>query len=97
MPEMPEIEAHAERLSHQFAGRVLAKFQPFNFTALKTAVPAPELAEGLPLLGVRRRGKYLLIDFEPITFVVHLMQGGRLVADGKAFRKPTRRAGTLRI
>ncbi len=95
MPEMPEIEAHAERLSHQFAGRILAKFQPFNFTALKTAVPAPELAEGLPLLGVRRRGKYLLIDFEPITFVVHLMQGGRLVADGKRSANP--RGGQARF
>ena len=42
MPEMPEVEAHAERLeSTSSAGRVLAKFQPFNFTALKTAVPAP--------------------------------------------------------
>jgi len=95
MPEMPEIEAHAERLSDQFAGRVLATFQPFNFTALKTAVPAPDIAEGLPLLGVRRRGKYLLIDFEPITFVVHLMQGGRLLADSKRSAKP--RGGQARF
>jgi formamidopyrimidine-DNA glycosylase len=95
MPEMPEIEAHAERLSDQFAGRVLAKFQPFNFTALKTAVPAPDIAYGLPLLGVRRRGKYLLIDFEPVTFVVHLMQGGRLLPDTKLSAKP--RGGQARF
>jgi len=95
MPEMPEIEAHAERLSDQFAGRVLAKFHPFNFTALKTAVPAPDLAYGLPLLGVRRRGKYLLIDFEPVTFVVHLMQGGRLLQDTKLSAKP--RGGQARF
>ncbi len=92
---MPEIEAHAERLSDQFAGRVLTKFHPFNFTALKTAVPAPDLAYGLPLLGVRRRGKYLLIDFEPITFVVHLMQGGRLLPDTKLSAKP--RGGQARF
>ena len=59
------------------------RFTPFNFTALKTAVPAPASAYGEPLLGVDRRGKYLVLRFEPVTFVVHLMQGGRLVPDVK--------------
>ena len=95
MPEMPEIEAHAERLQEQFAGRILTRFHPFNFTALKTAVPPPDLANGRPLLGVRRRGKYLLLDFEPITFVVHLMQGGRLLADTRLSVKP--RGGQARF
>ena len=81
MPEMPEIQAHAERLSDRFAGRVLTAFTPFNFTALKTAVPAPSEAFGLPLVEVGRRGKYLLVAFEPVTFVVHLMQGGRLLPE----------------
>ena len=95
MPEMPEIEAHAERLADQFTGRVLTGFTPFNFTALKTAVPAPSEAFGLPLLGVGRRGKYLLLRFEPVTFVVHLMQGGRLVPDTKRSAKP--RGGQARF
>ena len=95
MPEMPEIQAHAERLTSQFAGRVLAGFTPFNFTALKTAVPAPVAAFGEPLLEVDRRGKYLLLRFEPVTFVVHLMQGGRLVADTKRSAKP--RGGQARF
>jgi formamidopyrimidine-DNA glycosylase len=88
MPEMPEIQAHAERLTNQFAGRVLAGFTPFNFTALKTAVPAPSEAFGEPLLAVDRRGKYLLLRFEPVTFVVHLMQGGRLDPTRNARRNP---------
>ena len=95
MPEMPEIEAHAERLQDQFAGRVLTTFTPFNFTALKTVVPAPDLAYGHPLLSVRRRGKYLLLDFEAVTFVIHLMQGGRLLADHKLSAKP--RGGQARF
>ena len=37
MPELPEVQAHAERLNEQFRGAVLKKFVPFNFTALKTA------------------------------------------------------------
>lgn len=95
MPEMPEIEAHAERLSDRFAGRVLAKFHPFNFTALKTAVPAPEVAYGQPLESVGRRGKYLLLHFDSVTFVIHLMQGGRLLADTKLSKKP--RGGQARF
>jgi formamidopyrimidine-DNA glycosylase len=95
MPEMPEIQAHAERLEAQFAGRVLAKFHPFNFTALKTAVPPPDAAYGHPLLSVGRRGKYLLLNFEPVTFVIHLMQGGRLLPDTKHSMKP--RGGQARF
>ncbi|MDO8361386.1 MAG: DNA-formamidopyrimidine glycosylase family protein [Actinomycetota bacterium] len=88
MPELPEVQAHAERLTEQFRGAVLAKFVPFNFTALKTAVPRPSDAYGTPLLGVGRRGKYLLLDFGPIHFVIHLMQGGRLLVDDKQSPKP---------
>jgi formamidopyrimidine-DNA glycosylase len=95
MPEMPEIQAHAERLTDRFAGRVLTGFTPFNFTALKTAVPAPSDAYGEPLVEVGRRGKYLLLRFEPVTFVVHLMQGGRLEPDTKRSAKP--RAGQARF
>ena len=88
MPELPEVQAHAERLTDQFRGAVLQKFVPFNFTALKTALPRPEDAYGMPLLGVGRRGKYLLLDFGPIHFVIHLMQGGRLLVDDKHSPKP---------
>ncbi len=88
MPEMPEVQAHAERLTDDFAGAVLDRFRPLAFTALKTAVPAPEAAAGHALLAVGRRGKNLLLQFEPITFVVHLMQGGRLKPDDKQAAKP---------
>jgi formamidopyrimidine-DNA glycosylase len=88
MPEMPEIQAHAERLTADFAGIRLKRFVPLTFTALKTAVPSPDAAYGLPLEEVGRRGKYLLVRFAPVTFVVHLMQGGRLVVDAKQAAKP---------
>jgi formamidopyrimidine-DNA glycosylase len=88
VPELPEVQAHAERLTAQFSGSELTKFHPFTFTALKTAVPRPDVAYGLPLESVGRRGKYLLLRFEPVTFVVHLMQGGRLLVDEKLSPKP---------
>ena len=88
MPELPEVQAHAERLTESFRGAVLSRFVPFNFTALKTAVPRPDEAYGRPLVEVGRRGKYLLARFGPVTFVVHLMQGGRLLVDDKQSAKP---------
>src|SRR6478736_9772329 len=88
MPELPEIQAHAERLTAEFGHRELSGFRPIAFTALKTFSPAPETAFGSPLLEVGRRGKYLLMRYEPVTFVVHLMQGGRLKPDEKQAAKP---------
>lgn len=88
MPELPEIHAHAERLDAAFAGASLERFTPIAFTALKTAVPPPDAAYGEELVGVDRRGKHLLLDFGAVTFVVHLMQGGRLRPDQKQSAKP---------
>jgi formamidopyrimidine-DNA glycosylase len=66
------------------------QFRPITFTALKTAAPPPSDAFGHELVVARRRGKYLLLDFGTLTFVVHLMQGGRLKeeAPGKQPAKP---------
>jgi formamidopyrimidine-DNA glycosylase len=95
MPELPEVQAHAERLAADYTGRVLTRFQPLRFTALKTAVPAPDLAYGQAVKGIGRRGKFLLLDFEPVQFAVHLMQGGRLLVDPKQSLKP--RGGQARF
>jgi formamidopyrimidine-DNA glycosylase len=88
MPELPEVQAHAERLDADLAGAALASFRPITFTALKTYKPDPSEAVGQSLVFVGRRGKHLLLDFGTATFVVHLMQGGRLVPDTKQSLKP---------
>jgi formamidopyrimidine-DNA glycosylase len=88
VPELPELGAHAERLTEDFAGAVLESFRPITFTALKTYAPDPSEAVGSSLDQVGRRGKYLLMRFGDRTFVVHLMQGGRLVPDPKKSAKP---------
>jgi formamidopyrimidine-DNA glycosylase len=95
VPELPEVQAHAERLTEAYADRRLKRFVPLSFTALKTVVPAPDDAYGKPLEEVGRRGKYLLMRFEPVTFVVHLMQGGRLAVDPKQAARP--RGGLARF
>src|SRR3712207_9251120 len=87
MPELPEVQAHAERLSEAFGGAVLARFDPLSFTALKTFDPPADAAVGTALDAVGRRGKHLLLGFGDLTPVVHLMQGGRLRVDEKQARK----------
>ena len=88
MPELPELQAHAERLEAEVGGAVLAGFRPITFTALKTYAPDPASAVGEALTSVGRRGKYLLLRIGELTFVVHLMQGGRLKPDEKQTAKP---------
>lgn len=88
MPELPEVEAHAQRLSAALAGVELRRFEPLTFTALKTFSPPADKVVGAPLTGVGRRGKHLLLGFGQETFVVHLMQGGRLRFDEKQARRP---------
>jgi formamidopyrimidine-DNA glycosylase len=87
MPELPEVRAHAERLHTSFGGTALEKFTALSFHALKTFDPPPDAALGRPLTAVRQRGKYILLEFAPITFVIHLMQGGRLRVDEKQAAK----------
>lgn len=95
MPEMPEVQAHAERMTEALAGATLTKFQLINFAGLKTFSPAPDAAVGSTLIEVGRRAKYLVLRFDNgHNHLVHLMQGGRLRVDPKQTRKP--RSGVAR-
>jgi formamidopyrimidine-DNA glycosylase len=89
MPEMPEVQAHAERMTAALGGSTLQRFELLNFASLKTFDPPVDAARGRQLLAVERRAKYLLLRFEDhLTHVVHLMQGGRLRLDPKVTKKP---------
>ncbi len=94
MPELPEVRAHAERMTAALAGDVLEGVQQISFTALKTFAPPVDAAVGAELVAVRTRGKHLLLDLGATVHVVHLMQGGRLRPDAKVARKP--RGGLFR-
>lgn len=89
MPEMPEVQAHAERMTAALGGARLERFELLNFAALKTFDPPADGAVGARLVEVGRRAKYLLLRFDnDQTHVVHLMQGGRLRLDPKQSKKP---------
>ncbi len=93
VPELPELQAQAERLETHFSRARLEGLEVLSFTALKTAIPHdPTLGRALESVG--RRGKHLILGFGPISFVVHLMQGGRLEADAGRTGRP--RGGLVR-
>ncbi|MCX7619858.1 MAG: hypothetical protein N2037_03310 [Acidimicrobiales bacterium] len=88
MPELPELQAHAERLQTAYKGAALAEFLPLMFTVLKTVEPPTSAANGKRLTSAKRRGKFLLLVFDELSFVVHLMQGGRLQPDLRDAPRP---------
>ncbi len=78
MPELPEMQALAERLAQHLAGSTLEAATQLQFAALKTYAPAPESLIGRRLERTGRRGKYLLLDFGGPRIALHLSQGGRM-------------------
>jgi formamidopyrimidine-DNA glycosylase len=94
MPELPEMQALAERLHDGFADRFVIAVDSLGFSALKTVVPTPDQLVGLRLTGVGRRGKYLVIMLATgIRVLVHLSQAGRLDIESPA--KSTRPKGCV--
>jgi formamidopyrimidine-DNA glycosylase len=78
VPELPEVEITARRLSAAVAGaRVESALAP-GLVALKTFDPPLDLLAGRELHGVRRIGKMLAVEAGDLTLVVHLMSAGRL-------------------
>ncbi|MBI2169142.1 MAG: Fpg/Nei family DNA glycosylase [Actinobacteria bacterium] len=79
MPELPEMQALAERLDEALSGAPLEAIQPLQFAALKTVSPSPEDLRGRLLASVGRRGKFLVMTFDGgRRMLVHLSQGGRV-------------------
>jgi formamidopyrimidine-DNA glycosylase len=78
VPELPEVQALAERLDAAVAGAPFAGATVLQFSSLKTVSPRPESLVGARLEGVGRRGKYLVFEFAGPRLLVHLSQGGRI-------------------
>jgi formamidopyrimidine-DNA glycosylase len=94
MPELPQMQALAERLGDALTGKVLEGVEPLGFSALKTVVPAPESLIGQPVERVDRRAKYVILDFgESGRILVHLSQAGRLDLEDPP--KKTRAKGSV--
>jgi formamidopyrimidine-DNA glycosylase len=78
MPEMPEMQALAERLDEIYRGSTLGGAQPIQFSGLKTFDPPVESLVGKEVKAVGRRGKFVIFDFGGPRLLFHLSQGGRV-------------------
>ncbi|MFP5317886.1 MAG: DNA-formamidopyrimidine glycosylase family protein [Acidimicrobiia bacterium] len=78
MPELPEVQAMAERLEAAVGGARFEGATALQFSGLKTYAPPPESLAGRTLAGVGRRGKFALLDFGGPRIAFHLSQGGRV-------------------
>ena len=86
MPELPEVEITARRLSTALEGAEVESALATGVATLKTFEPSLDALTGARIAGVRRIGKMLAVDFdtstvdggEPLTLLIHLMSAGRL-------------------
>lgn len=79
MPELPEVETTARLLDTALKGARVEVALVAGVSTLKSFDPPLEAIAGRNIEGVRRRGKYLMLDFEgDLVLLVHLMSSGRL-------------------
>jgi formamidopyrimidine-DNA glycosylase len=78
MPELPEVEITARRLSAGVASARVESVLAPGLVALKTFDPPLDARAGRELDGVRRIGKMLAVQAGDLTLLVHLMSAGRL-------------------
>jgi formamidopyrimidine-DNA glycosylase len=106
MPELPEVEITARRLSTALEGAEVESALATGVATLKTFEPSLDALTGARISGVRRIGKMLAVDFDPaggdgagpLTLLIHLMSAGRLqLFDKRASLKDRRSRLLVRI
>jgi formamidopyrimidine-DNA glycosylase len=82
MPELPEVETVVRSLAPHLPGRriVAAEFSSRHVTPGNRAALARKLA-GRTIHSVARRGKYILMQLDEGTLIVHLGMTGQLLLD----------------
>jgi formamidopyrimidine-DNA glycosylase len=78
MPELPEVEITARRLSRAAGGAEIESALAPGMVTMKTFDPPLDALAGRTLAGVRRAGKMLVVDAGELVVLVHLMSAGRL-------------------
>jgi formamidopyrimidine-DNA glycosylase len=78
VPELPEVEITARRLSRGAAGATIESALAPGMVTMKTFDPPLDALTGRTVTGVRRVGKMLAIETGELLVLVHLMSAGRL-------------------
>ena len=99
MPELPEVEITARRLSAALTGSEVESTLAPGMVAMKTVNPPLSTLEGRMIEGVSRIGKMPQVHFSgDLTLLVHLMSAGRLqVYDKRATLKDRRSRVLIRL
>jgi formamidopyrimidine-DNA glycosylase len=79
MPELPEVETTLRGLAPHLIGQTVADVV-IRHPQLRWPVPKdlPRLLRGQAIRGLRRRAKYLLVEFDHGTLILHLGMSGSL-------------------
>ncbi|MCK9201546.1 MAG: bifunctional DNA-formamidopyrimidine glycosylase/DNA-(apurinic or apyrimidinic site) lyase [Gallionella sp.] len=79
MPELPEVETTRRGLEPHLVGATVAEVVVRN-PKLRWPIPAdlPQLLRGRTIVTLHRRAKYLLVEFEHGTLILHLGMSGSL-------------------
>jgi len=78
VPELPEVEITARRIGAAVTGATVESALAPGINVLKTHDPPLAELAGREVLGVRRRGKHLIVEFDGLEILIHLMSAGRL-------------------
>ncbi|HMH46134.1 MAG TPA: DNA-formamidopyrimidine glycosylase family protein [Solirubrobacteraceae bacterium] len=79
MPELPEVEITARLLDRALTGAEIESAVSPGINALKTFDPPLASLAGERIVGVRRRGKQLIVETTgELVLLIHLMSAGRL-------------------
>jgi formamidopyrimidine-DNA glycosylase len=78
MPELPEVEITARRLTRGAAGAEIESALAPGMVTMKSFDPPLDALAGRTLEGVGRRGKMLVVEVGEYAVLIHLMSAGRL-------------------
>jgi formamidopyrimidine-DNA glycosylase len=102
MPELPEVEITARRLSASLAGVEVESAVAPGMVAMKSVKPPLSELAGRRVDRIWRVGKMPVVEFadggEPVALLIHLMSAGRLqVYDKRATPKDRRSRVLIRL
>ncbi len=78
MPELPEVEITARRLSTALSGASVESVVAPGMNVMKTFDPPLDALAGREVTAVRRIGKMPVVEFGDLALLIHLMSAGRL-------------------
>jgi formamidopyrimidine-DNA glycosylase len=78
VPELPEVEITARRLTRALGGQLVESTLAPGMVTMRTFAPPLEALAGVELERVGRIGKLLVVQVGDLALLIHLMSAGRL-------------------